>query len=236
MGRAHLGADHAVRRVAQFVDVGGLDGLGEARPATARFELVRRGEQRLARYDVDIDTRLLVVQIFAGARGSRCRFAALRDTAPAKARDGVGVLAEVVHVVLLVSVLQAGWSRSCTPQCPAADSVVSLETVQKSRRRLGMLASCADYGARSPRSTTKRRLSGSKYSIPSTATLLSCRSDSASTAWPSRIRWVRRKSRKSIFSMIRSRPAEDRTPGEWRNQVRKDRCVRWRTTHHHCAP
>jgi hypothetical protein len=65
--RAHLGADHAVRGVAQLSDVGGLNRLGEARPAASRFVFVGGGEQRLARHDVDVDARLLVVEIFAGS-------------------------------------------------------------------------------------------------------------------------------------------------------------------------
>ena len=68
VGRADLGADHAVRDVAQFVDIGRLDRLREARPAAADFKLVGRGKQRLARDDIDIDAGLLVMQIFAGAR------------------------------------------------------------------------------------------------------------------------------------------------------------------------
>ena len=65
--RAHLGADHAVGGVAQLVDVGGLDRLGEARPAAAGIVLVGGGEQRLARDDVDVDAGLLVVEVLAGA-------------------------------------------------------------------------------------------------------------------------------------------------------------------------
>ena len=65
--RAHLGADHAVRAVAQLLDVRRLDRLGEARPAAARLELVGRGEQRLAGDDVDVDPGLVVVEQSAGA-------------------------------------------------------------------------------------------------------------------------------------------------------------------------
>ena len=55
------------RSVAQFADVCGLDRLSEAGPAATRFIFVGRGEQRLARYDVDVDARFLVIQIFAGS-------------------------------------------------------------------------------------------------------------------------------------------------------------------------
>src|SRR5206468_4962482 len=65
---AHLDAAHAVRIVVPLADVGRLDRLGEARPAAARFVLVRGGEERLARHDVDVDAGLLVVEIFAGSR------------------------------------------------------------------------------------------------------------------------------------------------------------------------
>jgi len=67
VGRAHFGADHPVRRVAQLADIGGLDGFGEAWPTATGFEFVGRGKQRLTRDDIDIDARLLVVQVFAGA-------------------------------------------------------------------------------------------------------------------------------------------------------------------------
>src|SRR5277367_6116988 len=67
MRRAHLDAAHAEGRIGQFADIGGLDRLGEAGPAATRFIFVRRGEERLARDDVDIDARLLVVKILAGS-------------------------------------------------------------------------------------------------------------------------------------------------------------------------
>src|ERR1051325_1323011 len=67
MGRTHLGADHAVRELAQLVDVGRLDGFGEAGPAASRFKLVGGCEQRLAGNDIDVDARFLVVQIFSGS-------------------------------------------------------------------------------------------------------------------------------------------------------------------------
>src|SRR3546814_8544567 len=43
---AFLDADHAVARVAYFADVGGIEGLGEARPDGAGFELASRPEGR----------------------------------------------------------------------------------------------------------------------------------------------------------------------------------------------
>src|SRR5262245_26961116 len=65
--RADLDALHAMRRVAQGLDVALLDRLGEARPPAARFVLVGRGEERLAGHDVDVDARLLVAEVLAGA-------------------------------------------------------------------------------------------------------------------------------------------------------------------------
>ena len=61
-------AGYAVRRVRQFVDVGGLDGFREAWPAGSGVIFVRRREQRLARYDIDINSRFLGLQIRAGSR------------------------------------------------------------------------------------------------------------------------------------------------------------------------
>ena len=65
MGRANLGATHAVRSVAELVDVGRHDRLRETRPAAARLELVGRSEQRLARDDVDVDAGLLIAEVGA---------------------------------------------------------------------------------------------------------------------------------------------------------------------------
>src|SRR3990167_10747638 len=72
MSRAHLGADHPVAVVAYFIDIGGDDGLGEARPSTAGIEFVGRGEQGLAADDIDVDAGLLIVQQFptAGTLGA----------------------------------------------------------------------------------------------------------------------------------------------------------------------
>ncbi|PAV92552.1 hypothetical protein WR25_25867 [Diploscapter pachys] len=65
MLRTHFGAHHAVAAIVQFLDIGGLDRLGEARPTTMRFIFVGRGEQRFARDDIDVDARGLVAEIFA---------------------------------------------------------------------------------------------------------------------------------------------------------------------------
>ena len=69
--RAHLGADHAMRGIPEFVDIGRFNRLGEARPAGSRFKLVGGCEQRLTRHNIDVDARFLVIQIFAGSGGLR---------------------------------------------------------------------------------------------------------------------------------------------------------------------
>src|SRR5215475_11122565 len=69
--RAHLGARHAVRGVPEFVDVGRFDWPGEARPAGSGFELVGGCEQRLAGHNIDIDARVLVIQILPGSGSLR---------------------------------------------------------------------------------------------------------------------------------------------------------------------
>jgi hypothetical protein len=61
--RTHFGADHAVRSVSQFVDVGRFDRLGETWPTAPRIEFVGRGEQWLAQYDINVDSWLFVIQI-----------------------------------------------------------------------------------------------------------------------------------------------------------------------------
>ena len=68
MGRTHLGADHAMRDIAQFIHEIRDDRLGEAGPTAAGVKLVGRGEQRLARDDVNVDAGFVIVQMFAGAR------------------------------------------------------------------------------------------------------------------------------------------------------------------------
>src|SRR4029079_12702624 len=51
--------------VRNVLDLGGWEWLGETRPATSRFILVRRSEQRLAGHDCHVYTRVFVVEIFA---------------------------------------------------------------------------------------------------------------------------------------------------------------------------
>src|SRR5262245_20969431 len=85
VSRAHLGARHAVRGVPEFVDVVRFNGLGEARPAASRFKFVGRSEQRLARHNIDVDARFLVIQIFpasGGLRAALLRYAILLRREP----------------------------------------------------------------------------------------------------------------------------------------------------------
>src|SRR5262245_29515517 len=67
MGRAYLGAYHAVRGVPHFVDIRRFNGLGEAGPAASRIKFIGRREQRLAGHNIDVDARFLVIQIFSGS-------------------------------------------------------------------------------------------------------------------------------------------------------------------------
>src|SRR5579875_1703520 len=100
-GGAHFGADHAMRRIAHLVEVVRLNGPGEARPATSRLVLVGRGEEGLARYDIDVDARLLVMEVFAraGTLGAiLLRHAVLLWRKP---RNGFCGLAIVAHRHLL---------------------------------------------------------------------------------------------------------------------------------------
>src|SRR5262245_18306154 len=69
--RSHLGADHAVRGVPQFVDIRRFNGLGEAGPSAPGVKFVGRGEQRLAGHNIYIDARFGVIQISSGAGGFR---------------------------------------------------------------------------------------------------------------------------------------------------------------------
>jgi hypothetical protein len=66
--RANLGSDQAMRYVSQLLDIQGFDGLRKTRPTTARLVLIGGGEQRLARYDIDVDPGLFIVQIFSAPR------------------------------------------------------------------------------------------------------------------------------------------------------------------------
>src|SRR5262249_9011468 len=61
MRRTDLGPDHAVTGVGELGHVARLDRNREARPAGMAVVLVNRGEQRFARYDVDVQALFLVV-------------------------------------------------------------------------------------------------------------------------------------------------------------------------------
>src|SRR3989442_5277817 len=63
VGRADLGAHREEGPIPQLADIARLEGFGEARPPSARLELVERAEQRLAGHDVHVDPRLMVVPV-----------------------------------------------------------------------------------------------------------------------------------------------------------------------------
>src|SRR5690606_13878603 len=95
--RADLGANHAVAGVAPLVDVRGLDGLGEARPSAARFELVGGREQRLSRHDVDVDAGFLVVQVLPGSGHLGAVLLGHAILLRGQPGDDVGILAVLAH-------------------------------------------------------------------------------------------------------------------------------------------
>src|SRR2546425_2487984 len=63
VGRADLGAHREEGPIHQLADIARLERFGEARPPSARIELVERAEQRLAGHDVYVDPRLMVVPV-----------------------------------------------------------------------------------------------------------------------------------------------------------------------------
>src|SRR5262249_18072019 len=87
---ADFGTDHSVRGIPQFVDCRGRNGPREARPATARFVLGRRPKQRLAGYDVNVDTGLVVVEKLAASRRLRTILLCYAMLLRREARYGLG--------------------------------------------------------------------------------------------------------------------------------------------------
>src|SRR5215813_259700 len=114
MTRANLSPSHAVAAVGVLDHTFRLERLGEARPTRAAVELVNRGKQRLTRHNIDVDARLLVIQILPGSGGLRAvllRYAILLRREP---RESVRVLAEFSHCFLLVSdVNRRNFESSC---------------------------------------------------------------------------------------------------------------------------
>src|SRR5262245_11576990 len=98
--RTDLGADHAVARVTELLHVGVLDRLGEARPATARIELIGGCEERLAGHDIHIDPGLFVVEKSAGSGAFGSAF--LRDAVLLRGQggDGFGRFPVLRHALL----------------------------------------------------------------------------------------------------------------------------------------
>src|SRR5262245_7438151 len=69
-----LGALHPVRSIALFRHAVWLNRLREARPTRAAIEFVERAEQRCARDDVDIDSRVVIVPVGVVKRSFRAAF------------------------------------------------------------------------------------------------------------------------------------------------------------------
>ena len=63
MRRTYLSLNHTPAHIPALDDVAGLDRLNEARPSRAAVKLVKRGEERLARDDVHVNSGLFVVPI-----------------------------------------------------------------------------------------------------------------------------------------------------------------------------
>src|SRR5262245_51544323 len=97
--RADLSAGHAVRGVSQFVDILRFNGLGEAGPAASRIKLVGRREQWLARYDIDVDARFLVIQIFSGSGNLGAALLSYTILLGREVSNRLVVLAELSHFV-----------------------------------------------------------------------------------------------------------------------------------------
>src|SRR5215470_2800718 len=112
--RAHLSADHAVRGVPQFVDIRRFNGLGEAGPAASRIKFVGRREQRLARHNIDVDARFLVIQIFSGSRRFGAVLLRYVILLGRELSNRLVVLAELSHWFLLSRTYRKALSLSIT--------------------------------------------------------------------------------------------------------------------------
>ena len=112
---AHLGADHQMAEVALLDDVGGLDRLGEARPAGTAVELVDRREQRLAGDHVDVDAGLVVVPVLAGERPLGAVLLGHVVLLRRQRVDGRGVLVVLVCHSASITVCACRIHRSAVP-------------------------------------------------------------------------------------------------------------------------
>src|SRR5262249_51439845 len=99
-------ADHAVRGIPQFVDIREFNGLGEAGPAASRIKFVGRCEQRLARHNIDVDARFLVIQIFSGSGGFGAVLLRYVILLGRELSNRLVVLAELSHWFLLSRTLR----------------------------------------------------------------------------------------------------------------------------------
>ena len=99
MRRTHLGADHAVGGVPQFVDVGGLDRLGETWPAASRFDICRTKRTTALPRRCRRRCPVPCYPDIRRFRGVRCRSAGSRDTVRAIGRKWLpGVFAIICHL------------------------------------------------------------------------------------------------------------------------------------------
>src|SRR3954466_11207325 len=113
-----------MRRVTQFVDIGRFYGLGEARPAASRFEFVGRSEQRLARHNIDIDTRFLVIQIFSSSGTLSLVLLRYAILLRRELLDRFVTLGKLSHFLLLGRDLLDVTSHNVTPNVGPIDTLV----------------------------------------------------------------------------------------------------------------
>ena len=149
VGRPHLRPDHAETSVHLLDDVVGRYGFSETGPAAAAVVLLGRREERFARDDVDVETRLLVVPelIVEGRLGG----AVLRnlELTGFQLRDGLRILSVRAsgHVVLLC---QSG--SACIHTLMAARRSRSTDQAADARAPAG--ASVVDGRAGPPRASS----------------------------------------------------------------------------------
>src|SRR5580698_10599155 len=62
--RAHFSTSRPEACIRIFDDMIGIDRLSKARPSGMALKFVRRGKERLAGYNIDVDARLFVIPIF----------------------------------------------------------------------------------------------------------------------------------------------------------------------------
>src|SRR5262249_50812603 len=120
---------------------------GEAGPAAAGFELVRRGEERLARDDVDIDPGLVVVKIFPGARALGGALLGHPVLLGGEALNRLGVLAVIRHGVLRLACAFLGCPEYRTPRAIVSGGLLhGFVRREGSTRRHGGCTETTEWG------------------------------------------------------------------------------------------